>query len=111
MAERQVKLGRLIIKRDALPSPGKEKMTQALLTYVRRQGLQSLNWTPAAENLLERIRCAVEWLPEQALPSFDDVDLLASLEEWLEPYMSTVASVKDLAKVNLVEALNARLGW
>ncbi|MET2954265.1 ATP-dependent helicase HrpB [Vibrio harveyi] len=111
MAERQVKLGRLIIKRDALPSPGKEKMTQALLTYVRRQGLQSLNWTPAAENLLERIRCAVEWLPEQAWPSFDDVDLLASLEEWLEPYMSTVASVKDLAKVNLVEALNARLGW
>lgn len=111
MAERQVKLGRLIIKRDALPSPGKEKMTQALLTYVRRQGLQSLNWTPAAENLLERIRCAVEWLPEQAWPSFDDVDLLASLEEWLEPYMSTVASVKDLEKVNLVEALNARLGW
>ncbi|WJT07451.1 ATP-dependent helicase HrpB [Vibrio harveyi] len=111
MAERQVKLGRLIIKRDALPSPGKEKMTQALLTYVRRQGLQSLNWTPAAENLLERIRCAVDWLPEQALPSFYDVDLLASLEEWLEPYMSTVASVKDLAKVNLVEALNARLGW
>ncbi len=110
MAERQVKLGRLIIKRDALPSPGKEKMTQALLTYVRRQGLQSLNWTPAAENLLERIRCAVEWLPEQAWSSFDDVDLLASLEEWLEPYMSTVASVKDLAKVNLVEALNARLG-
>ncbi|MGR5123996.1 ATP-dependent helicase HrpB [Vibrio harveyi] len=111
MAERQVKLGRLIIKRDALSSPGKEKMTQALLTYVRRQGLQSLNWTPAAENLLERIRCAVEWLPEQAWPSFDDVDLLANLEEWLEPYMSTVASVKDLAKVNLVEALNARLGW
>ncbi|APP05580.1 ATP-dependent helicase HrpB [Vibrio harveyi] len=111
MAERQVKLGRLIIKRDALPSPGKEKMTQALLTYVRRQGLQSLNWTPAAENLLERIRCAVEWLPEQAWPSFDDVDLLANLEEWLEPYMSMVASVKDLAKVNLVEALNARLGW
>ncbi|MGD1471937.1 ATP-dependent helicase HrpB [Vibrio harveyi] len=111
MAERQVKLGRLIIKRDALPSPGKEKMTQALLTYVRRQGLQSLNWTPAAENLLERIRCAVEWLPDQAWPGFDDVDLLANLEEWLEPYMSTVASVKDLAKVNLVEALNARLGW
>lgn len=26
-------------------------MTQALLTYVRRQGLSSLNWTPAAESL------------------------------------------------------------
>jgi ATP-dependent helicase HrpB len=111
VAERQVKLGQLVIKREGLPNPGKEKMTQALLTYVRRQGLHSLNWTPAAERLLERIRCAVEWLPEQAWPSFDETHLLDSLEEWLEPYMNTVSSVKDLAKVNLVEALNARLGW
>jgi ATP-dependent helicase HrpB len=111
VAERQVKLDQLVIKREGLPNPGKEKMTQALLTYVRRQGLHSLNWTPAAERLLERIRCAVEWLPEQAWPSFDETHLLDSLEEWLEPYMNTVSSVKDLAKVNLVEALNARLGW
>ncbi|AXY00374.1 ATP-dependent helicase HrpB [Vibrio alfacsensis] len=111
VAERQIKLGQLVIKREVMPSPGKEKMTQALLTYVRRQGLQSLNWTPAATNLLERIRCAVAWLPEQAWPSFDDADLLDNLEMWLEPYMSSVSSVKDLTKVNLVEALNARLGW
>ncbi len=111
IAERQIKLGQLVIKREVLPSPGKEKMTQALLTYVRRQGLQSLNWTPAATNLLERIRCAVAWLPEQAWPSFDEAGLLDNLEMWLEPYMSSVSSVKDLTKVNLVEALNARLGW
>ncbi|YCO04207.1 ATP-dependent helicase HrpB [Vibrio sp. VNB-15] len=111
IAERQLKLGQLVIKREVLPSPGKEKMTQALLTYVRRQGLQSLNWTSSAECLLERIRCAVEWLPEQDWPNFDDANLLDSLEEWLEPYLSSVSSVKGLTKVNLVEALNARLGW
>ncbi|RIZ57267.1 ATP-dependent helicase HrpB [Vibrio sp. PID23_8] len=111
IAEQQLKLGQLVIKRETLPSPGKEKMTQALLTYVRRHGLQSLNWTSAADNLLERIRCAVEWLPEQAWPSFDETSLLESLEEWLEPYMGAVSSVKDLEKVNLSEALNARLGW
>ncbi|AWA90473.1 TPA: ATP-dependent helicase HrpB [Vibrio parahaemolyticus] len=111
VAEKQRKLGQLVIERVSLPDPGKEKMTQALLTYVRRQGLSSLNWTPAAESLLERIRCAVDWLPEQAWPMFDEASLLDSLEEWLEPYMTSVASVKDLSKINLVEALNARLGW
>ncbi|EGQ8499937.1 ATP-dependent helicase HrpB [Vibrio parahaemolyticus] len=111
VAEKQRKLGQLVIKRVSLPNPGKEKMTQALLTYVRRQGLSSLNWTPAAESLLERIRCAVDWLPEQAWPMFDEASLLDSLDEWLEPYMTSVASVKDLSKINLVEALNARLGW
>ncbi|HCH1182981.1 TPA: ATP-dependent helicase HrpB [Vibrio parahaemolyticus] len=111
VAEKQRKLGQLVIERGSLPNPGKEKMTQALLTYVRRQGLSSLNWTPAAESLLERIRCAVDWLPEQAWPMFDEVSLLDSLDEWLEPYMTSVASVKDLSKINLVEALIARLGW
>ncbi|MFW1024903.1 ATP-dependent helicase HrpB [Vibrio parahaemolyticus] len=111
VAEKQRKLGQLVIERVSLPNPGKEKMTQALLTYVRRQGLSSLNWTPAAESLLERIRCAVDWLPEQAWPMFDEASLLDSLEEWLEPYMTSVASVKNLSKINLVEALNARLGW
>ncbi|MDW3170013.1 ATP-dependent helicase HrpB, partial [Vibrio sp. Y184] len=84
VAEKQRKLGQLVIERVSLPNPGKEKMTQALLTYVRRQGLSSLNWTPAAESLLERIRCAVDWLPEQAWPMFDEVSLLDSLDEWLE---------------------------
>lgn len=111
MAERQTKLGQLVVERETLPSPGKEKMTQALLTYVRRQGLQSLNWTPAAESLLARVRCAVEWLPEQSWPMFDEASLLDSLEEWLEPYLTSVSSVNDLSKINLVEALNARLGW
>ncbi|WP_270944759.1 ATP-dependent helicase HrpB [Vibrio parahaemolyticus] len=111
VAEKQRKLGQLVIERVSLPNPGKEKMTQALLTYVRRQGLSSLNWAPAAESLLERIRCAVDWLPEQAWPMFDEASLLDSLDEWLEPYMTSVASVKDLSKINLVEALNARLGW
>ncbi len=111
VAEKQLKIGQLVVDREPLPSPGKEKMTQALLTYVRRQGLKSLNWTPAAESLLERIRCAVEWLPEQPWPSFEESNLLDSLEEWLAPYMVSVSSVKDLSKVSLTEALNARLGW
>ncbi len=111
VAERQQKLGQLVIEREPLASPGKEKMTQALLTYVRRQGLGILNWTPAAQNLLERVRCAVDWLPEHAWPDFDETSLLDSLEEWLEPYMVSVSSAKELSKVNLTEALNARLGW
>ncbi|HGS5851166.1 TPA: ATP-dependent helicase HrpB [Vibrio parahaemolyticus] len=111
VAEKHRKLGQLVIERVSLPNPSKEKMTQALLTYVRRQGVSSLNWTPAAESLLERIRCAVDWFPEQAWPMFEEASLLDSLDEWLEPYMTSVASVKDLSKINLVEALNARLGW
>ncbi|EWS70416.1 ATP-dependent helicase HrpB [Vibrio vulnificus] len=111
LAEKQRRIGELVVSRETLAQPGKEKMTQALLSYVRRKGLAVLDWGDKSQSLLERIRCAIEWLPEQAWPAMDDASLLSELEQWLEPYMAHVATVKDLAKINLCEALNARLGW
>ncbi|EGQ8172630.1 ATP-dependent helicase HrpB [Vibrio vulnificus] len=111
LAEKQRRIGELVVNRETLAQPGKEKMTQALLSYVRRKGLAVLDWGDKSQSLLERIRCAIEWLPEQAWPAMDEASLLSELEQWLEPYMAHVATVKDLAKINLCEALNARLGW
>ncbi|WP_375751265.1 ATP-dependent helicase HrpB [Vibrio sp. HN007] len=114
-AEKQFCIGQpeqyLIIKSQGLPEPDKSKITEALLNYVRKEGLGVLNWTDNSINLRERIVCAKEWLPEEEWPSVDEKTLLYSLEEWLEPYMSEVKSVSALKKIDLVEALNAYLSW
>ncbi|MCG6414217.1 ATP-dependent RNA helicase HrpB, partial [Vibrio fluvialis] len=44
VAEMQLRCGQLVIRRQALPAPNKQKMTQALLNYVERKGLSVLNW-------------------------------------------------------------------
>jgi len=111
VAQRQTKIGRLIIETESLPEPSREKMTQALLNYVQRKGLCVLNWTPQSVELLERIRCGQEWLPEQQWPALDEAGLLNNLAVWLEPYMTGVGSVKALAKVDIEAALMAYLGW
>lgn len=111
VAEQQTKLGRLVIDSKALPEPSSEKMTEALLTFIQRKGLSVLNWTPASQELLERLRCGQEWLPEQPWPELDDASLLANLGAWLEPYLNGISSVKALAKVDLEAALLAYLGW
>ncbi len=111
VAEQQSKLGELIIARYALPEPAAEKMTQALLNYVRRKGLSVLNWSDKSLVTLERIRCAAQWLPEQNWPAVDDDSLLKDLEHWLEPYLTDVRSVKALSKVDIDAALMAYLGW
>ncbi|MEF1285033.1 ATP-dependent helicase HrpB [Vibrio sp. M250220] len=111
IAEQQRKLGRLVVERKALPEPPREKMTQALLNFIRRNGLSVLNWTPHSLELLERVRCGQEWLPEQAWPELTDNALLDNLEQWLEPYLNGIGSVKALSKVELEAALLAYLGW
>lgn len=110
-AEAQTLLGELVIRSQALPQPPLEKMTQALLNYVRRHGLAVLEWTEAATCLLTRARCAEQWMPEEAWPAMDEASLLADLTQWLEPYMTHVTSVKQLATIPIVQALQARLGW
>ncbi len=111
VAEEQCCIGQLIIRRRSLPEPDKQKMTQALLNYVERKGLSVLNWDDNSLEWLERVRCAIEWLSEEAWPAMDDESLLAELDQWLAPYLAGITSVKALSKVSIKEALNARLGW
>ncbi|MEF1288595.1 ATP-dependent helicase HrpB [Vibrio sp. M260118] len=111
IAERQSRIDRLVIERKALPEPPREKMTQALLSFVQRKGLSVLNWTPQAVELLERMRCGQDWLPEQPWPELSESGLLGNLEAWLEPYLVGIGSAKALTKVDLEAALLAYLGW
>ncbi|MCC2523005.1 ATP-dependent helicase HrpB [Vibrio coralliilyticus] len=111
IAEHQRNLGRLVIERRPLPEPDKQKITHALLNCVRRKGLGVLNWSTSSLETLERIRCAAEWLPEHQWPGVSDAELLDNLEQWLEPYLVGVGSLKALAKVDLEPALMAYIAW
>lgn len=110
-AEAQWRIDQLVLRREKLPEPDKQKMTQALLSYVRRKGLTVLQWSEDASEWLARARCAAEWLPEEAWPALDDETLLARLELWLEPYLAGVTSVKGLQSVSVLQALKHYLGW
>jgi ATP-dependent helicase HrpB len=101
----------LVITSKELPEPGAEQMSAALLSYVRRSGLEVLNWSEKSIALRERIRCAQEWLPEKPWPDMSDVALLDNLEQWLEPYLNQAKSARDLKSVDLFQALLAYLGW
>ncbi len=111
IAEKLTHCGQLVLKSKPLPAPDEEKMTQALLNYVRRQGLAVLNLQQDSLEWLERVRCAIAWLPDEAWPAMDEQSLLANLENWLLPYMNGVRSVKGLQAVPMKQALSAYLGW
>jgi ATP-dependent helicase HrpB len=104
-------LGRLEVENIERPIPSSVNVAQALAGYVRRKGLTVLNWQAKDLELLERIRCAGDWLPELDWPDFSDASLHNELDLWLEPFLIGVNSAKALRKLNLQPALEARLGW
>ncbi len=53
----------------------------------------------------------VEWLKAQGvpLPACDEATLIAELENWLAPWLASCRSVDDLAAIDWLAALSARL--
>jgi len=86
-------VGRLTLRAQPLAKPADEELQQALLDWVRAQGLAVLNWEGAAEQLRVRLQCAQAWLPEAECPAMDEEPLLAALEQWLLPSLN---GVRDL---------------
>ena len=102
------RLGALVLQERPVKALA-EDVVPALLGALRRQGLDLLDWSPAARQLRARARLVAahrrDW------PDFSDVSLLASLEEWLAPFLHGTTSIAALSRVDLLPALQARLGW
>lgn len=110
-AWRRWQIGRLVLKANPLAKPDDEELQQALIDWIRTQGLQALNWSVAAEQLRLRLLCAAKWLPEADWPAADDPALLDGLERWLQPFLQGVRSLKSLQQVDLHDALLRLLDW
>lgn len=114
-AERQVKVGELILSRAPLANLGDEARVQALLNFVRRKGLGLLPWTPELRQWQARV--ALLWALEEEAgsesqwPDLRDEALLQSLEEWLGPYVGKVTRLSHFGQLDLSSIIRNLLPW
>jgi len=98
----------IVLERRAVPARP-EDAVPALLAAVRELGLDALPWGEHARALRLRVEALRGWCPELGLPDFSDEALLATLEDWLAPYLSGKRRIDALQAAELSEALSARL--
>ncbi|MFR0693394.1 ATP-dependent helicase HrpB [Enterobacterales bacterium AE_CKDN230030158-1A_HGKHYDSX7] len=114
-AERQRKVGELVLSTEALPNLDAEARSRALLGLVRRKGLELLPWTPELRQWQARVallrRLDLESKGESEWPDVSDAALLASLEDWLLPYLGKVSRLAHFANLELAGILHAALPW
>ncbi|MEM8570843.1 MAG: ATP-dependent helicase HrpB [Pseudomonadota bacterium] len=87
-----------------------EAVGEAMLDGIRDLGLDALPWTPQSRRLAGR----VEWLRAKELddlPDFSDAGLMADLDRWLLPSLAGIRRADQLSQVDLLAALETRLGW
>jgi ATP-dependent helicase HrpB len=108
-ARRRERLGALILRESPLSGADPELVTGALLDGIRARGIVALPWTRVARELQERLvflrRSDPSW------PDASDDGLLATLEDWLAPYLDGATSLAALARLDLASILESMLAW
>lgn len=114
-AERQRKVGELVLSREPLPGLDDDARARALLGLVRRKGLNLLTWTPELRQWQARVALLRELDLQKngtsEWPDLGDEALLASLEDWLQPYLGKVSRLSHFAALDLPSLLRNLLPW
>ncbi|MEI7251768.1 ATP-dependent helicase C-terminal domain-containing protein, partial [Pectobacterium versatile] len=110
-ASQRDQIGCLTLRTRPLNKPSDEALQQAMLSWIREQGIDVLNWDAAALQFRARLQCAHQWLPEVDWPRVDEETLLATLEVWLLPSLAGVRDLRALHQINLSDALLRLLDW
>ena len=114
-AERQRKVGELILSREPLTGLDENARSQALVNLVRRKGLELLPWTPELRQWQARVallrQLDLVGKGESEWPDVSDAALLKSLEHWLMPYLGKVSRLSHFASLDLSSIVRNRLPW
>ena len=106
---RVTRLGAIPLKEKRLDKPTAAEAAAALLAVVRSEGLAVLHWDERATRTRERLAFAHRCDP--AYPDVSDDALVASLDDWLLPALEASGRLDALNRVDIAEALSARLTW
>lgn len=111
VAQREERLGELILGSGAIPDPDTEKLRAAGLEGIRSLGIEALPWSREARDFQSRVLSLRQWLPQEDWPDLSDAALQETLEDWLGPYLDGVMRREHLNRLDLLAILKARLDW
>ncbi|MEX0603339.1 MAG: ATP-dependent helicase HrpB [Marinobacter sp.] len=110
VARRQQYLGKLVLAEQALPRPAPALIQRALLDAVRTRGLDSLPWSVKARQWCARVLLLRKQFGD-SWPDVGEAQLLATLADWLGPFMPGLVRWSDLQQLDLSPALSNLLSY
>jgi ATP-dependent helicase HrpB len=111
VAQRERRIGSLLINARTLSEGVREQLTQAICEAARKEGTAMLDFSDEVGNLQRRVAVVAAWHPELELPDLSTEAVLDSAPQWLPPFIGRATTVAELKKINLTEALWTLLNY
>jgi ATP-dependent helicase HrpB len=101
----------LVLERRTVPATRDAATAAMLCEGVRQLGLDVLPWSEGLREWQARVESLRAWCPELGLPDCCDTSLLATLDDWLLPYLDGKWRLSDFDGETFGEALRSRLDY
>ena len=108
-ATRSRRLGALVLEEKPQPKADPEMIAVAMTQGVREMGLTSLPWSDGSRLLRARAMFLRRLYPEDGWPDLSDEALLASLEDWLTPYLAGISRKAHLDRLDMHQIIQAMI--
>ncbi|MCL1066108.1 ATP-dependent helicase HrpB [Shewanella olleyana] len=110
-AEKQQKIGDIVVSKSLETNVDSALIVQALIHHIQQKGLSILNLDERFVQLQYRLKLAQVYAPEHDWPVIDSAHLLATLSQWLAPYLVEVNSIAKLQKMDILSHIKNLLTW
>ncbi len=111
VAQKELKIGRIILKSSPIHHPNQEQVAQAICDFVKKRGEHILNFSEEVQQWQNRVFCARQWTNDTEYPEVTTEQLLATCEKWLSPYLTNIRKIEELEKLDLLSILEAFLPY
>ncbi len=108
-ARRRSMLGAIALEDAPLREPDAQRMRQAMLLGLAREGVAAFPWSKAGTQTRERL--AFLHAHDASWPDVSDFALADTLDDWLAPHLDGLTRFSDLARIDWTDALLGMLSW
>lgn len=106
-ASKSRRLGALVLEEKPSTNADPVLIADAMTQGVREMGLAALPWTEGAKILRARVIFLRRLFPEEGWPDLSDESLLASLEDWLAPYLAGISRKAHLDRLDMHQIIQS----
>ncbi|MEW5695629.1 ATP-dependent helicase HrpB [Pseudomonas synxantha] len=115
-AERQLRVGQLLLSTTPLPNLDEHARSLALVNLVRRKGIELLPWNPELRQWQARVELLRQFDIQNGQgtsqwPDLSDANLLDTLQEWLTPYLGKITRLSHFSQLDLSSIVRNLLPW
>ncbi|MCB1433564.1 MAG: ATP-dependent helicase HrpB [Alphaproteobacteria bacterium] len=108
-ASKSRRLGALVLEEKPSANADPGEIAAAMTEGVRDMGLACLPWSDGARSLRARVLFLRRLYPEAGWPDLSDEALLATLDDWLTPYLAGISRKAHLDRLDMHQIIQAMI--